>query len=227
MLVRKGDNSRGWVFYVDDEPDICTAVKATLERANVPVRCFVHPTDCLNQLRSDNCDLLIVDLKMSEKDGMQLLVEAKELVPWLPVLVVSGYGDIPTAVKAVKNGAADFIEKPLEKDTFVQKVNALLVPNHQGVYRDAARTLTRSEKKVLRLVLQGKTNKEIARSIGRCVRTVEGHRIRLMHKLGTDSLLELFKFGAALGMVDLPTRSESGESTRPLDGHPNGVSEDP
>jgi len=226
MLETKGDNSRGWVFFVDDEPEVCAAVKATLEGANLAVRCFVHPADCLAQLRSDHCGLLIMDMKMPEKDGMQLLAEAKEIIPWVPVLVVSGYCDIPTVVKAIKNGAADFIEKPLEKDSFVRKVNAMLEPNHQGIYRDAARTLTWSEKKVLRLVLQGKTNKEIARSIDRSVRTVEGHRTRLMRKLGTDSLLDLFKFGAVLGMVDLPEGRKSGESTRRLDERPNGVSED-
>ena len=117
------------IFFLDDEPTIREVVRETLEDSNFKVNCFSNPIECLEQLRSKKCDLIITDLKMPEKDGIELLMDVQHLAPWVPVLMITGYGDIPTAVKAMKAGAADFIEKPLDKKNFVRKIKSILEKN--------------------------------------------------------------------------------------------------
>lgn len=190
------------IFFVDDEPKVREVVGETLEQLGSMVSCFEKASDCLEQMEIQRCDLLITDVKMPGMNGIELLVEAKRLAPWLPVLVVTGYGDIPTAVTAIKTGAVDFIEKPLETETFLRKVKSLL--KHNAVLdfmKD--KPLTRSEVKILRLVVEGKSSKEIASLLHRSIRTIEVHRSGIMHKLGVDNLVDLVKRAAAMGLIDL------------------------
>ena len=190
------------IFFLDDEPTIRQVVRETLEDSDIKVRCFGNPIECLAQLRSKKCDLLITDLKMPEKDGIELLTDVKHLAPWVPVLMITGYGDIPTAVKAMKAGAVDFIEKPMDKKNFIRKVRAILkrnVPTHP----DLGTSLTRNETKILQLIIDGNSNKEIANLLHRSARTIEVHRSHLMHKLGVDNLVDLIKRVASMGLVDL------------------------
>lgn len=194
------------IFFLDDESKIREVVKETLEDSDIEVECFSSPAECLAQMRSAKCDLLITDLRMPEKNGIELLSDVKQLAPWVPVLMITGYGDIPTAVRAIKGGAVDFIEKPLVKETFVRKVKSIL---QHGVPGDATlgQPLTRAEAKILKLVIEGKSNREIANSLNRSVRTVEVHRAHLMHKLGVDNVIDLIKLGAAMGLVNLDLES--------------------
>ncbi|MBN2314370.1 MAG: response regulator transcription factor [Sedimentisphaerales bacterium] len=193
-----------YVFFLDDESKIREVVKETLEDSDLEVECFDSPTECLAQLRSVKCDLLITDLRMPEKDGIELLAEVKQLAPWVLVLVITGYGDIPTAVKAIKGGAVDFIEKPLVKETFVRKVKSIL---QHGVPGDArlGQPLTRAEASILKLIIEGKSNREIANILNRSVRTIEVHRAHLMRKLGVDNVIDLVKLGAVMGIINLET----------------------
>ena len=113
------NNSNGrHIFLVDDEPNVCQVIAATLEQSGLDVSCFENAMDCLESLKSKRCDLLIADLRMPEMDGMELTREIKRRSPWTPVLILTGYGDVPTAVKAIKAGAVDFIEKSLDKESF-------------------------------------------------------------------------------------------------------------
>jgi two-component system response regulator FixJ len=191
-------NNSQHIFFVDDELKVRQAVGETLEQLSARVTCFPCASDCLEQLGSQKCDLLITDLRMPEMDGIELLRRARLIAPWVPVLIITGYGDIPTAVGAIKAGAADFIEKPLDKKSFVQKVKSLLPENGNG--KHLGEPLTQTEQKVLRLVLDGKSNKEIANLLNRSKRTVEVHRARVMRKLGADSLIDLVKRAAATGL---------------------------
>lgn len=117
------------IFVLDDEPAVREVIKETLEDSNYKVSCFGDPVECLARLRSKKCDLLITDLKMPEKDGVEVLVDVQHQAPWLPVLIITGYGDIPTAVKAMKIGAVDFIEKPLSKKDILRKIKSILKEN--------------------------------------------------------------------------------------------------
>ncbi len=223
-MVKKADNSRGQVFFVDDESSVCAAVQETLEKSHIPVRCFTHPADCLPQLRRGGCDVLITDLKMSEKSGMELLREVRDLAPWIPVLIVTGYGDIPTAVKAIKGGAVDFVEKPLGKDGFLHKVK-LLLERSRTIPMSGFRALTMMEMKVLKMVVKGKSNTEIAAAINRSVRTIEAHRRGVMSKLRVRNLVELLKLAAVAGLIDRPTESDPIQDAPLIDDRRNGASE--
>ena len=196
----KNGNGRH-VFFLDDEPNVRQVIAETLEQSRLAVTCFENAVDCLENLQSQRCDLLIADLRMPEMDGVELLRRARLIAPWVPVLIITGYGDVPTAVEAIKAGAADFIEKPLDKKSFVRKVKALLPWNGNHTHWD--KPLTQSEERVLVLVLGGKSNKEIANLLNRSKRTIEVHRAHVMHKLGAESLVDLVKRAAAMRVVEL------------------------
>jgi len=190
------------VFFVDDKPKVLKIVSRTLEQAGLKVSCFASGAECLKQLRSRMCDLLITDVKMPEMDGIELLTEVKRIIPSLPVLVITGYGDIKMAVRALKVGASDFIEKPLDRQSFLSAVESalkrnILTPVH------VVKVLTETEIRVLRLILDGKSTKEIARLRHRSVRTIEDQRAQIMHKLGVDNLVDLVKQTAVVRLVEL------------------------
>jgi len=194
------------IFFLDDEATIREVVRETLEDSGFRVSCFGNPIECLSRLRSKKCDLLITDLKMPGKDGIELLTDVQHLAPWVPVLMITGYGDIPIAVKAMKAGAADFIEKPLDKKNFVRKIRAIL-KKYVSTHPD----LGRNEKRILQLILDGMSNKEIANLLHRSARTIEVHRAHLMHKLGVDNLVDLVKRVASMGLVDLDEKPPQDE----------------
>jgi len=209
-------NVRRHVFFLDDEPEVREVVRETLQESGVDVTCFGSPSECLTQLRSQTCDLLITDLKMPERSGMELLAEVKRFAPWVPVLMITGYGDVPTAVKAIKSGAVDFIEKPLTKRSFVRKVKSILRRGAPGGAH-LGKPLTRAEASVLRLIIEGKGNRDIATLLNRSVRTIEAHRAHLMHKLGVDNVVDLVKMGTMMGLDKLET--EPPDETEPDSGN--------
>ena len=198
------------VFVVDDEASVRKVMAKTLERLGVEVTCFSRATDCLEQLGQGTCDLLVTDVKMPEMDGISLLKEAKRIAPWLPVLVITGYGDVPLAVKAMRVGAADFIEKPLHKETFLRKVEPML---RQGAFPDPykGKPLTRTELKVLKMVVSGMSSKEIAHLLGRAVRTVEDHRSHIMRKFGVHNSIEMVERAIQMGLAELPPDKQQGD----------------
>jgi FixJ family two-component response regulator len=134
-------------------------------------------------------------------DGVELLRRARVMVPWSPVLLITGYGDIPTAVEAIKAGADDLIEKPSEKQDFVKRIKSLLPED--GNHRYLGKPLTPTERKVPGLVIDGKSNKETANLLNRSVRTIEVHRAHVMRKLGADNLIDLLKRAALMGLVSM------------------------
>jgi two-component system C4-dicarboxylate transport response regulator DctD len=109
-------NNNHQIFIIDDEQKVCNVICETLMQYEINATCFAREKDCLKELKFNRCDLLITDLMMPETDGIELMQKARHLIPYLPVIVITGYGDIPTAVSAIKAGAVDFIEKPIETD---------------------------------------------------------------------------------------------------------------
>lgn len=187
------------VFFVDDNEGICRIISDELKTLGCKVRCFNAAQDCLDVLAKKNCDLLITDVKMPGMDGLTLLKHARKIAPWLSVIIITGFGNIPMSVRAMKTGAVDFIEKPLDRKTFLYKVKSILKRDDfdESV---AGKMLTKTQKKVLKMILQGKANKEIAYKLDRTVRTVERHRGTIMKKFGTDNIVELVKKAALVNM---------------------------
>ncbi|HPC96179.1 MAG TPA: response regulator [Sedimentisphaerales bacterium] len=207
------ENERQHVFVVDDEPDVCEALRRTLEQAGYEVRCFDSATTCLVKMRSARCDLLITDVVLPGMDGIELLSEVKCRTPSLPVLVVTGYGNVEMAVEVMAAGAANFLQKPLGRDSFLAAVEAAL--KHRRRAREGVRKpLTRSEIEVLRLILDGKGNKEIARLRHRSVRTIEDQRRRIMHKFGVDNPVDLIR---EVAIVRMPRQLHREQLSLPFD----------
>ena len=189
------------IFFVDDEPKVCKMVGRTLEQASLKVTCFTDPTDCLRQLRCRTCDLLITDVKMPGMDGIELLTKVKRIIPSLPVIVITAYGDVPMAVEALKVGAVNFIEKPLDRQSFLSAVEAV-VKRNALIHQIVGDVLTKTEMIVLRLILDGKSTREIARLRQRSVRTIEGNRGQIMRKLGVNNLVDLVKQTAVVRLPE-------------------------
>ena len=201
------NNTKQHIFFVDDEPKIREVVGETLEEFGFEVSCFACAADCLEQLHSRMCDLLITDVKMPDTDGIELLTEAQRLAPWLPVLLVTGYGDVPMVTTAFKAGAVDFIEKPLDRQTLLSAVESILKRINPSD-RLLGKALTRTEMRVLRLILDGKSNKEIACLLRRAIRTIEWHRSHIMRKLSVNNAVDLVKRATVMGLVELPTNGQ-------------------
>ena len=193
------------IFFVDDESGIRETVLKTLRSLETEVSCFASARDCLEQLRSTKCDLLITDVRMPEMDGLELVARAKRIAPWIAVVVVSGYGDIPMAVRALKAGAVDFLEKPLTKQGLLSSVESALSQSHAGD-PVVGKELTKAERRVLHFILDGKSNRETAQILHRSEKTIEVHRNHIMRKLGVDNIVGLIKRAAAMGLMDLSSQ---------------------
>jgi two-component system response regulator FixJ len=211
IAAMTSSNSRH-VFFVDDEPNVRHVIGETLEQVGLNVSCFASAADCLENLSLQKCDLLITGLRMPEINGIELLRRGKLLIPWVPVLIVTDCGDIPTAVECIKAGAVDVIEKPLDKEDFLQRVKSILQENAEHRDTHLGKDLTRSEMRVLKLILDGKTNKEIAHLLSRSKRTIEAHRAAAMRKLGVDNLVDLVVRARTMGLADPPTGQEPSEA---------------
>ena len=188
------------VFFVDDEPKVRKVVGRTLKQIGLRVSCFTCAADCLEQLPFHSCDLLITDVKMPKMDGIELLAEVKRIIPSLPVIVITGYGNISMAVRAMKAGAVDFIEKPLGRRSLLLAVESVLKRN---AWADPllGKLLTPTEIIVLRFILDGKSSKDIAIIRHRALSTIEDHRNKIYKKIGVTNLNGLFKWAAQNGLI--------------------------
>ncbi|MBL7154408.1 MAG: response regulator [Phycisphaerae bacterium] len=208
----RGANSRdisdnkasGRVFLLDDDPSILKAGSETLEETGFTVTRFSESSRCLEELQSKKCDLLVAELRMPDMDGIYMLREAKRIKPWMAALIITGRSDVPTAVRAFEAGAVGFIEKPVERHSFLAAVMDALGPMTSS-NRFLDQPLTRAEMRVLRLILKAHSSKEISRLLHRSERTIEVHRRHIMGKLGVSNIVDLVKRSAEMGLVKLET----------------------
>jgi two-component system response regulator FixJ len=202
------DNAVARVFVVDDDECIRAAVCAILRQAKYECLEFPDVASCLEELRAEHrdlaegCDVLITDVKMPGRDGMELLQEVRAAFPWIPVIMMTAYGSIPMSVQAVKIGAFDFIEKPVEEARLLSLVESALLKEAELHDPLVGKPLTRTERIVLCLILEGISNKRIAYILERSERTIEVHRSRVMRKLGVDNLVDLVKKSTAMGWTE-------------------------
>jgi FixJ family two-component response regulator len=187
------------VFFVDDDPGIRRAVQRTLETSGLRATVFPSAEDCLAALATQACDVLITDVRLDGMDGISFLREVKRRFPWLPTIIVTGYGDVPLAVTAVKAGAVEFIEKPLDRERLLSAIQEALKATPRREL-PPLEPLSETELQVLRLVLDGKTTREIADTLNRSTRTIETHRHNVMHKLGVKNTAQLVRRATAIGL---------------------------
>jgi FixJ family two-component response regulator len=187
------------VFIVDDEPAIRMAVQRVLESLGMHVSVFSSAQDCLAALSHEACDVVITDVRMEGMDGLSLIQEIRRCFPWLPTIVATGYGDVPSAIIAMKAGAADFLEKPLDRQELLSAIESALRITVQPV-SFPREGLSHVEAQVLRFILDGRTSKETADALNRSTRTIEAHRQRILRKFGVHNAVQLAQKASALNL---------------------------
>ncbi|HKM64047.1 MAG TPA: response regulator [Acidisphaera sp.] len=188
------------VHVVDDDHAILESIRFMLEPAGYAVRTYDSPLTLLDAvLPLEGC--VLTDFRMPEMDGIELQERLAASGIRLPVIVMTGHGDVSSAVRAMKAGAVDFLEKPFEDKDLFDAIEQAIDSNRRALAADAQAsvatrhlaTLTTREREVLDHVVTGKSNKEIAQILGISPRTIDVHRARIFHKLEAESLPDLVR----------------------------------
>lgn len=195
------------VYVVDDDAQVREALVRLLQSAGHAVQGFASAAQCLQELRHDRTACLVLDLAMPGLDGLQLQQLLQQQAPDLPVVFLTGRGDIAASVQAMKRGATDFLTKPVDDAVLLDAVAESLAEaeRRRGLQQRSAglarclATLTAREHQVLDLVLAGRLNKQIAAALGTSEKTIKFHRGNLMHKMGVRSVAELARWVAESG----------------------------
>lgn len=187
------------VFVVDDDPEICQSFRWLFESVNIPVKTYENAKIFLDDYDVTQKGCLIIDVRMPIMSGLELLEYINPLRNQVSVIMITGYGDIAMAVRAMKAGAADFILKPVNHQHLLEitqkclkKIHANSTHSQSDLYERLDR-LTNRERQVMDLVIEGKLNKQIAHELDISISTVEVHRANVMRKMETKTLAELIK----------------------------------
>lgn len=197
------------VHIVDDDEAVRQSLAFMLGSAGFPIRLYESAKLFLESLDPSLCGCLITDVRMPDMTGIELLGQIKDRMPCLPAIVITGHGDIPLAVEAMKAGAVDFIEKPFEEEVLLKAVEAALETatgeggDHLQDVLSRLATLSERERQVLEGLVAGQANKVIAAAYGISPRTVEVYRANVMTKMQANSLPELVRM-AVLAHIGPP-----------------------
>lgn len=196
---QRDPSNRPTVFIVDDDPAMRESLGFLVSSVGLEVETYSSASDFLNTYDPTRAGCLVLDIRMPGMSGLELQERLNERSIDLPVVIITGFGDVTMAVRALKQGASDFLEKPFTDQDLLDRV-------HAAVRRDrelrASRTrrldidariarLTSRERQVMRRVFEGRSNKEIAMELSLSPKTIEVHRARMMDKMKARSLAEL------------------------------------
>jgi two-component system response regulator FixJ len=203
------------VHVIDDDDAARESLEFLLRSASFTVTAYDSGTAFLRALPQAAFGCIITDVRMPDLTGIELLKRLKEVNAGMPVIVITGHGDVPIAVEAMKLGAADFFEKPFDGDKMVAAVQAALSDSRKNADHEAERkqlherlaTLTPRERDVLKGLVAGNPNKIIAYDLGISPRTVEIYRANVMTKTKSGSLSELVRMALHAGILDASTAS--------------------
>ncbi|OIQ74789.1 transcriptional regulatory protein TdiR [mine drainage metagenome] len=187
------------IYIIDDEPAVRDSLTLLLEQNDFVVEAFDSAESFLAACSVDMCGCAIVDVNMAGINGLQLQEEMLKRGLRLPIVFLTGNGNIPMSVRAIKVGAVDFLTKPVTRERLLDSIRAAIQAGErvqaQVLKQQKARSLladlTEREREVMSLAVQGYPNKEIARRLDISHRTVEIHKARIMHKTGATNLLDL------------------------------------
>ena len=200
--------ARPIVRVIDDDPAMRDSLDFLLGSAGFCVELFDSAEAFLVASLPPSGGCVLTDIRMGGLDGLELLARLRETRRDIPVIVMTGHGDVPLAVKAMKLGAVDFVEKPFDADALVAAVQAALAsgsgpaaaPTPSPEFSSRLASLSHREQQVLQGLIDGRTNKEIARSFDLSPRTVEVYRAKLMTKMQAGNISELVRFAIKAGL---------------------------
>ena len=198
---------KGTVYVVDDDEAVRDSLQWLLEGKDYRVRCFDSAESFLTRYDPREVACLVVDIRMSGLTGLELQDRLIERKSPLPIVFITGHGDVPMAVNTMKKGALDFIQKPFDEQELLGLVERMLdhareafTDHQQAASRDALLSkLTGREAQVLERIVAGRLNKQIADDLGISIKTVEAHRANIMEKLNANTVADLLKI--ALGQT--------------------------
>ena len=203
-------NTPTTVFIVDDDQAIRTSLKWLIESVGMNAETYASADEFMRNYYPGRAGCLLLDIRMPGMSGLELQEHFIEQDIRIPIIIITGHGDVPMAVRAMKAGAVDFIEKPFNDEQLLESIrNALSLDSEQrSDQAERARIaalldqLTSRELEVMEMVTDGKSNKEIAITLGVSAKTVEAHRAHVMEKMEASSLAELVKMVVAANVFN-------------------------
>ena len=189
------------VYVVDDDASVRESLCWLLESENLKTRCFASATEFLDAFEAGWHGCIALDVRMPGMSGLELQEQLSKRGNHLPIIIITGHADVPMAIRAMKAGAADFIEKPYSDDLVLQSIRRALdtadrdreLQEEQQTLRQRMDGLSDRERQVLARVVDSKSNKTIAAELGVALKTVETHRSRIMVKMKAKSLSDLVR----------------------------------
>lgn len=185
------------IFIIDDETSVCEALRYLFESIHLNVKTYKGAHLFLKEYNSNMQGCIIVDVRMPVMSGLELLEKLKALNNRLPVIIITGYADIPMAIRAMKLGAVDFVVKPFNDQFLLEAVqkyaNQMIDTDDVECINERINGLTQRERQLIDLISEGKLNKEIAYELNISISTVEAHRANIMRKMQAKNLAHLIK----------------------------------
>ena len=197
------------IHIVDDDESFRRAISRVLKVSGYEVANYESATSFLRTIADAKPGCIVLDVQMPAFGGLQLQEELTKLSRSWPIIFMTGHGDIPTSVRAIKAGAEDFLSKPVSKETLLETIERALV-RYAGIresqdqlnsFRSMIATLTSREAEVFSLMVRGKLNKQIAHLLGTSERTVKAHRRMVMQKLQVQSFAEAVSIAERVGLL--------------------------
>lgn len=193
------------VFVVDDDQAMRSSLKWLIESVGMRVETYATADEFIQNYYPGRAGCLLLDVRMPGMSGLELQEHFLKHQINIPIIIITGHGDVPMAVRAMKSGAVDFIEKPFNDELLLESIRNALALDTEQRKTQAERAeiatrlanLTPREHEVMEMVTAGKANKEIAQALGVSAKTVEAHRSRVMEKMQADSLADLVKMAVA------------------------------
>ncbi len=187
------------VFVVDDNAGVRKSMRSLLESAGLAIETYASAEEFLAAYDPERPGCLVLDVRLQHSSGLDLQDELRRRKVRIPIIVITGHGNVPTSVRALKAGAVDFLQKPVPPKLLLERVNAALDNDRQAraLVRERAVViqrlahLTPRERQVMELLIDGKSSKEIATAMDVSVRTVEGHRCMVFLKMNVSSAAQL------------------------------------
>lgn len=193
--------ARAVVFIVDDDSAMCESLCWLIESIGLKAKSFTCAAAFLSDYDPQQPGCLITDVRMPGTSGLELHAKLAAAGSPLPVLLITGHGDVPMAVRAMRHGAFDFLEKPFNDQALLESIGQAIEHNHhqrearrlQQQHEQKLDSLTSRERQVLDLVIQARLNKQIAGILGLNEKTIESHRANVMKKMGAATVVELVR----------------------------------